>query len=195
MTYGKRSNQQSEVRPLRRGHRSAYGSGNLWRYHQDPRRGEPVHVPGGTEKFFADNGAYYTCVTNAGYTGDLEMALIPDSVKVAIFGWEIDKNGALVEIADAVPKPFALLFKVKGDAKDRLNVFYNVTAERPSDENKTTEDSASPTTEKLAVTMIPEEIGGKKVTKLSIEKSEANATAYSGFYDSVLTPSFTEASS
>ena len=74
-------------------------------------------------------------------------------------------------------------------------MFYNVTAERPSDENKTTEDSASPTTEKLAVTMIPEEIGGKKVTKLSIEKSEANKTAYSGFYDSVLTPSFTEASS
>lgn len=146
---------------------------------------------GGTEKFFADNGAYYTCVTNAGYTGDLEMALIPDSVKVAIFGWEIDKNGALVEIADAVPKPFALLFKVKGDAKDRLNVFYNVTAERPKDENKTSEDKASPATEKLAVTMIPEEIGGKKVTKLSIEKSEANATAYSGFYDSVLTPSFT----
>lgn len=150
---------------------------------------------GSTENFFADNGAYYTCVVNAGYKGDLEMALIPDSVKVTIFGWEIDANGALVEIADAVPKPFALLFKVKGDAKDRLNVFYNVTAERPSNENKTTENSASPTTEKLAVTMIPEEIGGKKVTKLSIEKSEANATAYSGFYDSVLTPSFTEASS
>ena len=28
---------------------------------------------GGTEKFFADNGAYYTCVTNAGYTGDLRL--------------------------------------------------------------------------------------------------------------------------
>ena len=83
---------------------------------------------GGTEKFFADNGAYYTCVTNAGYTGDLEMALIPDSVKVAIFGWEVDRNGALVEIADAVPKPFALLFKVgvryevaHGHAADVLN--------------------------------------------------------------------------
>ena len=165
--------------------------------------GTPIPIPGAvslscdpegdSEKFFADNGAYYTIVTNSGYTGELEMALIPDSVKVEIFGWEIDKNGALVEIADAVPNPFALLFKVNGDAKNRDNVFYNCTAERPKTEDKTTEDKASPSTEKLPITMIPKNIGGKNVTKLSIEPSESNATAIADFYKEVLEPDFTVA--
>ncbi|WP_303202473.1 major tail protein [Raoultibacter timonensis] len=163
----------------------------------------PVAIPGAvslscdpegdSEKFYADNGAYYTISTNAGYTGELEMALIPDEVKIAIFGWKADKNGALVEVADAVPKPFALLYQVNGDAKNRHNVFYNVTAERPSDEASTTEDSASPSTEKLSVTMIPAEIGGEKVTKLSIEPSEANASVIASFYDEVYEPDYTSA--
>ena len=162
--------------------------------------GAPVPVPGAvslttdpdgsSEKFYADNGAYYVVVTNNGYTGELNMALVPDPVKVSIFGWEIDDNGALVEVADAVATPFALLFKVKGDKKDRLNVFYNVTAERPKGEDKTAEDKLSVTTETMPITMIPAEIGGRLVTKLSIEPTEANASVIAGFYDEVYEPVF-----
>ena len=162
--------------------------------------GAPVPVPGAvslttdpdrsSEKFYADNGAYYVVVTNNGYTGELNMALVPDPVKVSIFGWEIDDNGALVEVADAVATPFALLFKVKGDKKDRLNVFYNVTAERPKGEDKTAEDKLSVTTETMPITMIPAEIGGRRVTKLSIEPTEANASVIAGFYDEVYEPVF-----
>ena len=162
--------------------------------------GAPVPVPGAvslttdpdgsSEKFYADNGAYYVVGTNNGYTGELNMALGPDPVKVSIFGWEIDDNGALVEVADAVATPFALLFKVKGDKKDRLNVFYNVTAERPKGEDKTAEDKLSVTTETMPITMIPAEIGGRRVTKLSIEPTEANASVIAGFYDEVYEPVF-----
>ncbi|BDE94951.1 major tail protein [Raoultibacter timonensis] len=162
----------------------------------------PVAIPGAvslstkpegdSEKFFADNGAYFTVVTDNGYTGDLEMALIPDSVKVDIFNWEIDKNGALVEIAGVQPNPFALLFTVDGDAKQRRSVFYNCTAERPETEDKTTEDKASPTTEKMPIVMIPEAIGGKKVTKLSIEPSTENQAVYDAFFADVLLPKFTD---
>lgn len=162
--------------------------------------GAPVPVPGAvslttdpdgsSEKFYADNGAYYVVVTNNGYTGELNMALVPDPVKVSIFGWEIDDNGALVEVADAVATPFALLFKVKGDKKDRLNVFYNVTAERPKGEDKTAEDKLSVTTETMPITMIPAEIGGRRVTKLSIEPTEANASVIAGFYNEVYEPVF-----
>ncbi len=163
----------------------------------------PVSVPGAVnlstspegdnEVFYADNGPYYTIATNAGYTGDLEMALIPDTLKAKMLGWTIDNNGALVEVSDAVAQPFALLFEVNGDQKKRRNVFYSCTAARPEEENSTTEDSASPTTETLSITMIPRDIDGKKVTKLSIELNETNKEVYDGFYTAVLEPSFAEA--
>ena len=163
----------------------------------------PVKIPGAVnlstspegdnEVFYADNGPYYTIATNAGYTGDLEIALIPDDIKAKILGWSIDNNGALVEVADAVAKPFALLFEVNGDQKKRRNVFYSCTASRPEEENATTEDTATPTTETLSITMIPREINDKKVTKLSIELSETNKAVYDAFYTSVLEPSFAEA--
>lgn len=145
---------------------------------------------GDSSTFFADNGAYFTVVTNAGYTGELEMALIPDSVKQQIFGWEIDKNGALVEVADAAPAPFALLFQVNGDKRNRYNVYYNVTAGRPKNEDKTTEDKSDPSTEKLPVTMIPTNFGGKRVTKLSIEPSATNEEIIKSFYAEVYEPDF-----
>ncbi len=163
----------------------------------------PVSIPGAVslstspegdnEVFYADNGPYYTIATNAGYTGDLEMALIPDDLKAKMLGWTIDQNGALVEVSDAVAQPFALLFEVNGDQRKRRNVFYSCTASRPEEENTTTEDSASPTTETLSITMIPRDIDGKKVTKLSIELSDTNKTAYDGFYTNVLEPVFAEA--
>ena len=163
----------------------------------------PVKVPGAVslstspegdnEVFYADNGPYYTIATNAGYTGDLEIALLPDDIKAKILGWEIDNNGALVEVSDAVAKPFALLFEINGDQRKRRNVFYSCTAARPEEENKTTEDSSTPTTETLSVTMIPRTIGEKKVTKLSIELNDKNKEAYDGFYTAVLEPNFASA--
>lgn len=163
----------------------------------------PVSIPGAVklttspegdnEVFYADNGPYYTIATNAGYTGDLEMALIPDDIKAKILGWEIDQNGALVEVADAVAQPFALLYEINGDKQKRRNVFYSCTVSRPEEENSTTEDSASPATETLSITMIPREINDKKVTKLSIEPTEKNKEVYNSFYTAVLEPVFAAA--
>lgn len=160
----------------------------------------PVKIPGAvnlstspegdTEKFYADNCAYYTISANAGYTGDLEMALVPDDIKSKIYGWELDKNGALIEDANAVAKPFALLFEVQGDKRARRNVFFNVTATRPEDENATTEESATPTTETVSISMIGQDFNGKTLVRASLEKSETNAAIYDAFYDAVYTPSF-----
>ena len=160
--------------------------------------GSPIKVPGAvsltttpegdSSVFYADNLAYYTAVTNAGYTGELQMAYIPDDAKVAMGLGVIDKNGAFYEDADLVAKPFALLFEVKGDSRNRRNVFYNVTAARPESEDKTTEDSTEPSTETLAITMIPQDINGKNITKLSIEKSDTNQAVYDKFFTSVVKP-------
>lgn len=160
----------------------------------------PVKIPGAvslsvspegdSDVFYADNTAYYTVATNAGYTGDLEGAIFPDDIKAKILGWEIDNNNALVEVTDAVAKPFALLFEVNGDQKKRRSVFYSCTASRPEEENSTTEDSTSVTTETLSLTMVSRDFSDKKVTKLSIEPNDTNKEAYDGFYTKVLEPDF-----
>lgn len=180
--------------------RVRFGLSNV---HVAPRTGEgtygaPVKVPGAvsltaspegnSDKFYADNIPYYTAITNAGYSGDLELAILPDAVKAALGLGFIDSNGAFVEDADLVAVPFALLFEVNGDAKNRRNVFYSATAQRPSDESKTKEDGTSVTTEKLSLTMIPEPIGGKNITKLSIEPSTENKAVYDKFFTSVIKP-------
>lgn len=164
----------------------------------------PVKIPGAvklstspegdSEVFYADNGPYFTFVADAGYTGELEIALIPDDIKSKILGWQIDKNGAMVEMSGAVAREFALLFQVNGDKRARRNVYYSCTVTRPSEEHNTTEDKISATTETLNITMIPQVIGDNKVTKLSIEPSEANKTVYDNFYKAVLEPDFTNLS-
>ncbi len=163
----------------------------------------PVKIPGAvnlstspegdSSVFYADNIPYYTAITNAGYTGDLEMALIPDSAKVIMGLGFIDSNGAFVEDADLVPKPYALLFEVKGDVKNRRNAFYNCSSSRPETENATTEDSTDVSTETLPITMIPKSIGGKNITKLSIPPTTANQAVYDKFFTEVIEPNATAA--
>lgn len=149
-----------------------------------------IDAEGDQSVFYADNIAYYTINSNAGYTGELTMALIPNSVKAKMLGWEIDKNGALVEIADGIPKPFALLFQVEGDQKRSYRVMYQITANRPSEENNTTEDSAEPATEAMPFTATPIVVGDKKIVRASVEPNDTNTEAISGWYDNVYLPSF-----
>lgn len=144
--------------------------------------------------FYADNIAYYTANSNAGYSGDLEIANIPDALMAKMLGWKVDKSGALVEIADGVPTPFALLFSVSGDKAKRRAVMYNVTASRPSDEWATTEDKTDVTALKLPYTATPIEVGENKIVKAAIEPTTANKEKYDAWYTKVFEPDFTSAS-
>lgn len=161
---------------------------------------KPVTIPGAVNLstdpegdqtvFYADNIAYYTTNSNAGYTGDLEIADIPAEVQAKMLGWEIDANGALVEIADGVPTPFALLFSVSGDAAKRKAVLYNVTAARPSGEHSTSEDKTEVKTMTMPYTATPIEHGGKQIVKAAIEPSEKDKAAYDAWYTEVYMPTF-----
>lgn len=147
--------------------------------------------PKGEQKvFYADNIAYYTVNSNSGYDGDLEIANIPDEVQAKMLGWKIDKNGVLVEVADGVPTPFALLFSISGDVYKRKNVLYNVTASRPSNENKTAEESTDPAPLKLPYIASPIDRGGLKVVKASVGLKEGNKEAYDTFSEEVYLPDF-----
>lgn len=147
--------------------------------------------PEGQEStFYADNGPYFVVTSNNGYTAELETALIPDTVLAEMLGWKIDNNGMLVEVSDAIPKHFALLGQVQGDAKNRRFVYYDCVAARPSQEYNTKGESIEPNTETLTLNILPIEIDGKNIVRGVMELSETNATAYEGFFTAVTKPTF-----
>lgn len=121
----------------------------------------PVAIPGAVSlsmdpsgdpnKFYADNIAYATFAANAGYSGELEVALIPDAFRTTILG-EVVQSNIQYEKAEASTTPFALLFQFEGDNTATRHVFYNCTATRPNVGSKTTEESVEVQTEKLTLT-------------------------------------------
>ncbi len=145
--------------------------------------------PEGEEvKFYADNTEYFTATSNNGYSGDLEMALIPDDILAEMLGWEIDSNGMLVEVADGIQKPFALMGQIQGDRKNRRFVYYNCTASRPTKEHSTKSGTIEPNTDTLSLKMLPLSINEKLIVKGVMELSDTNVTAYNAFFSSVTKP-------
>lgn len=167
---------------------------------ETPAWGTPVKVPGAvrftpttvgeSSTFYADDGPYFVVTSNNGYTAEIEMANLPDSIVKEMLGWEIDDNGMLLEIANAQPKKFALMGEVQGDARNRKFVYYDCVAQRPNKEKATKAKSTTPATDVLALTISPIEIGTKTVVKGDIELSETNATVFNGFFAAVYTPTF-----
>lgn len=145
---------------------------------------------GETSTFYADNGPYFTVTSNNGYTGELEMALIPDEILAKMLGWEVDDNGMIVEVADALPRKFALLGQVQGDKRNRRFVYYDCQATRPAKERQTKGENIEITGEVLNLTVSPIEINGKTVVKGDLELSKTNAEAYNSFFDEVCVPVF-----
>jgi phi13 family phage major tail protein len=164
----------------------------------EPQWETPVALPGavtykptaeGDEvKFYADDGLFFSATQNNGYSADLEMATVTDEIVADMLNWPIDDNGALIEDADALPTPFALIFEVQGDAKARRTVLYECRAARPEPEEKTKGASIEPRTETLKLTIVPIEVGGITTPKATLELSESNTSEYEGFFTEVYVP-------
>ena len=56
-----------------------------------------LDAEGDSSPFYADGIVYFRSVSNNGYSGDLEIALIPEWFRTDILKEELDKNGVLVE--------------------------------------------------------------------------------------------------
>lgn len=170
-----------------------------------PSWGTPVAVPGGVSAslsqessatdFYADNSKYWRTSVNNGYTGTLEMAVIPASMRKDIWGQTISSTGKmLIESADDTPKEFALLFEVAGNETPTRYCFPRCVASRPNLEAATTNESNEPQTQSCDLTVLPvidptsnSAINGK--TKYGTTEDTPTAT-YEAFFDAVLT-SFT----
>ena len=123
--------------------------------------------------------------TNNGYSGDLEIALIPEWFRTEILQEMLDSNGVLVEKSDnAASVKFALLFEFDGDVHAIRHVMYNCTASRPSIKSETKEDKIEPGTETLSLTAYPREDGLVK----SRTGDGTSADTYQNWYKTVYIP-------
>lgn len=164
----------------------------------------PVHIPGGVKltmsregnsnKFYADNGSYVVFETNDGYSGDLEMAYVPDSALKSLLNYIEDSHHVIVEDADATPVRFAMLYEVESNTNAERFIFYDCVLSRPENEANTKTDSTEPDTQKLHITMSPHEFAwGENVTKRLVKGKIVNdtngATSYASWFTSVIVPS------
>ena len=161
--------------------------------------GTPVALPGAvnlslsaegdTSPFYADNIVYYTSVANNGYSGDLELAKVPDSFLTDVLGYVADTNGVLVEDAGASPAHFALMFQFEGDAHAKRHVLYNCVATRPAVESTTKTDTIEPQTETITITAttVYNATLDKDIVKASCTPTES--TQYNAWNTTVYIPS------
>ena len=148
-----------------------------------------LDAEGDSTPFYADGIVYFRSVANNGYSGDLQMALIPEWFRTEILRETLDSNNVLVERADHTESvKFALLFEFDGDVRAIRHVMYNCTASRPSIESETKEDTIEPGTETLSLTADPREDGLVKCRT----GDDTDAATYQNWYSAVYTPQETE---
>lgn len=146
-----------------------------------------LDAEGEISTFYADGIAYFVTSANNGYSGDLEMALIPSWFRVEILNETLDDNSVLVENANNNTNPFALLFEFDGDAKAIRRCLYNCTCTRPSIESETKEETVEPGTETLSITNSPRADGLVKAQT----GPDTAASTYADWYKSVYVPTVT----
>lgn len=160
--------------------------------------GAPVPIPGGVNltmspegdktTFRADNRIYYEKSVNNGYTGDLEVARIPEPFKRDVLNQQYDAaKGIFYEDATKLPSAFALLFEIDGDATQTRYVYYNVTPERPEQDGETTGETLDPKTEVMEIAARPS-VDRNIVKAYAMATDTASSTAYSNWFTAVQLP-------
>lgn len=158
----------------------------------------PVSIPGAVSlsleaqgedsPFYADDVVYFMTKGNNGYSGDLEIALIPEWFRTNILGETADTNGVLAEYADgAEATKFALLFEFSGDANQIRHVMYNCTCSRPSVGSQTKAETIEPQTEALTITCTPRTDGLVKAK--TGDGTSTSSSTYTSWYTTVYVPS------
>ena len=144
-----------------------------------------LDAQGESNPFYADGIVYFRSYSNNGYSGDLEIALIPEWFRTEILKEALDANGVLVEKSDNSENvKFALLFEFDGDEHGIRHVMYNCSASRPAVASQTKEATIEPRTETLNLTADPRADGLVK----SRTGDTTSAETYDGWYESVYVP-------
>lgn len=149
--------------------------------------GTPVGIPGTVNislsaegdntPFYADDREYYTVMANNGYSGTLELALIPAAFRQLALGETLDANGVLVEDSDAQGSEFALGFEMQGDDANILVWLYNVVASRPDVNASTKEAAVTPQTDTLNI-VCRADVNGDVIARTTDTTSSGTKTGW-----------------
>lgn len=147
---------------------------------------------GDESTFYADDIAYYSTNSNAGYSGELEIATLKDDMRIDLLGQQTDANGVLLESTDDVPPTFALLYEVSGNINNQRFAFYNCTLSRPETEANTKEDTVEPDTDTLEIRMISRAFAygtdTLNLVKGSVLNTTETADTYNDWFNKVYEP-------
>ncbi|WP_370785133.1 major tail protein [Ruminococcus callidus] len=164
-----------------------------------PTFAKPVRIPGAVSlsidaegeasNFYADDGVYYVINNNSGYTGDLEIALVPLEFATDILGEKLDEKGVLTETNTAEVSQFALLFEFSGDKNKIRHCLFCCSASRPATESSTIEDEKEVKTETLSLTATA--LNSGLVKTKTCEKTDAEV--YEDWYKAVYMPNLAAA--
>ena len=147
---------------------------------------------GDESTFYADDIAYYSTNSNAGYSGELEIATLKDDMRIDLLGQQTDANGVLLESTDDVPPTFALLYEVSGNINNQRFAFYNCTLSRPETEANTKEDTVEPDTDTLEIRMISRAFtygtDTLNLVKGSVLNTTETADTYNDWFNKVYEP-------
>ncbi len=111
-----------------------------------------LEAKGEIDPFYADGVEYYTAISNSGYEGDLEIALLTDEFREKILGEKLDAKKVMIERQEVTNVPFAFGFEIDGNEKGNKYWFYGCKASRPNTASKTNEGSKTPQTDSLKLT-------------------------------------------
>ena len=158
--------------------------------------GTPIAIPGAvslsldaegeTSPFYADGIVYFRTASNNGYSGDLEIALVPEWFREQVLREIKDSNNVFIETNKSLEAVyFALLFEFDGDKHAIRHVLYNCSvSKRPTIASDTKEENIEPGTETLSLTADPREDGLVKA-RTGDDTSDA---AYQNWYRAVYVP-------
>lgn len=142
-----------------------------------------LDAEGSSDPFYADDVIYYQGVVNNGYSGSVTLADIPEDFLTKVMKEIKNKNGTFFEDASVEPLEFAMAFEFKGDQKKRRHLFYRCKATRPSVSSQTKEDSITPNTPELEITVMPRL--DNNIVKARCEEGDAD---YANWYTKPVEP-------
>ncbi|MFT9267003.1 major tail protein [Oenococcus sp.] len=135
--------------------------------------GTPFAQPGATDLSIdpvgdafdveADDTKFYSADNNQGYSGKLTITNIVDNFYSQVLGETASANGGFEENSNSQTHPFAIAFRIAGDAKNQRFVFRKATATRPSIGSSTRGSKSDISTQELDITLLPNYSGSIKV--------------------------------
>ena len=134
-------------------------------------------------KFFADDVVYYSDYTDNGESGELTMAMFPDTFKLQFLPYVQLDDGGIAKIKGQQAKNVYLAFEGKGDKNKRRHILYNISLGAIQREYKTVEGTKDVEVETLGVTLT----GDMKTGIVKVSYSEED-TGYSTLFSNPPVP-------